>query len=184
MFKSKVKNRYRKSRNARFYQGDILKDLSFVVGDKARSVDMDSIYLKYAVVLSQDCDVEQDYKGRAVNGDNDKYIRSILVCPAFDLEEFSPGNHFDGWKMEVFNDKKIKKLKNNDEYKRYHFLPQSIELLIPDLVLDFKHYFTLPRDFLYRKKKEIYLASLSELFREELSQRFSNYVSRIGLPEL
>jgi hypothetical protein len=31
---------------------------------------------------------------------------------------------------------------------------------------------------------EHYLATFNKLFRESLSQRFSNYLSRIGLPEL
>ena len=31
---------------------------------------------------------------------------------------------------------------------------------------------------------EMYLATISELFREELSRRFTNYLSRIALPEV
>jgi len=183
MFKSKVKNRYRKGRNSRFYQGDILKNLSFVIGDATRETNMDLIRLKYAVILSQDCDIEQDFSSREKK-ENDKHLRSLLVCPAFDLEEFANGTHFEEWQMETFGRKKVDKLKSNDEYKRYHHLPNSSEFSIPDLVLDFKHFFTLPRDFLYKKKKEVYISSLSELFREVLSQRFSSYLSRIGLPDL
>ena len=184
MFRSKVKSRYRKSRNSRYYQGDILKDLSFVVGDSGAETVLDKIDLKYAVILSQDCDIEHDHNSRKNKSGHDKYIRSVLICPAFDIEEFAGGTHFDGWQMDTFNSKKIDKLKNNDEYKRYHYLPAERNYFIPELVLDFKHFFTLPRDYLYRKKKQVYLASLSEIFREELSQRFSNYLSRIGLPEI
>lgn len=184
MFKSKIKNVYRKSDHSRFYQGDIIKDLSFAIGDTGKEIELDIIGLKYAVVLSQDCDIKQDFDARKDNKGNDKYLKSLLVCPAFDIEEFAQGTHFDGWKMEPFNNKKIDKLKNNDEYKRYHYLPSDQKYYIPELVLDFKHFFTLPRDYLYKKKKKIYLMSLSEIFREEVSQRFANYLSRIGLPEL
>lgn len=184
MFKSKVKCRYRKSRNSRFYQGDILKDFTFVVGDATREAEMDRVQLKYAVILSQDCDIEQDFNSRKNKGENDKQLRSLLVCPAFDLEEFANGVHFEGWQMKTFAKKKVDKLRRNDEYKRYHYLSQDSELLVPELVLDFKHFFTLPIDYLYKKRKQIYLSSLSELFRESLSQRFSNYLSRIGLPDL
>lgn len=184
MFKSRVKSRYRKSRNARFYQGDILKDLAFVVGDSGIETDLDLVELKYAVVISQDCDIEHDFESRKKGKGHDKNLRSLLVCPAFNLEEFANGTHFGTWEMEKFNSKKVDKLKNNDEYKRYHYLPSTDEYLVPELILDFKHFFTLPRDFLYRKRQQVYLASLSELFREELSHRFSNYLSRIGLPEM
>jgi hypothetical protein len=184
MFRSKVKSRYRKSRNSRFYQGDILKDLKFVVGAPEQETELDLVELKYAVIMSQDCDIEHDFKSRKEKKDHDKYLRSLLVCPAFDLEEFANGIHFGDWAMKKFPSKKVDKLKNNDEYKRYHYLPSNTHLLIPELILDFKHFFTLPRDFLYKKKGEIYIASLNEIFREELSQRFSNYLSRIGLPEL
>jgi hypothetical protein len=184
MFKSKIKSRYRKGKTSRFYQGDILQYFKFVIGDAVKEPELDSVELKYAVILSQDCDIEHDFQGRKTNDGHDKHLRSLLVCPAFDLEEFASGIHFSGWQMKKFNSKEVDKLRNNDEYKRYHYLPSVADYMIPELILDFKHFFTLPRDYLYRKRKQIYLASLSELFREELSQRFSNYLSRIGLPEI
>ena len=55
---------------------------------------------------------------------------------------------------------------------------------IPDLILDFKHYLTVPFDLLSRFHGTCYLASVSELFREDLSVRFASYLSRVGLPEL
>ncbi len=183
MFRSKVKSRYRRGKNARFYQGDILKDFEFVIGDSGMKTEKDIIQLEYAIVLSQDCDIENDYKSRNCERNNDKFLRMILVCPAYKIEDFATGDHFSDWKMEVFNSNKIDKLKKNNEYKRYHYLPEQVEFSIPDLVLDFKHFFTLPRDFLYKKRRDVYLASLNELFREALAQRFSNYLFRFGLPE-
>jgi hypothetical protein len=184
MFRSKIKNKYRCSRNSRFYQGDILKDLVFVVGDAGEDIELDKVGLQNAVVLTQDCDIEHDFKSRKEKEKNgNKFLRSLLICPAFKIEDFASGKHLD-WEMNTFTEKELTKLKNNDEYKRYHYLQGSIEYSVPELILDFKHFFTLPREFLYKKKKQIYVASLNELFREELSQRFTNYLSRIGLPEL
>lgn len=57
-------------------------------------------------------------------------------------------------------------------------------LQLPELVIDFKHYYAIPRDTLFRMYPEHYLVTINQLFRESLSQRFSNYLSRIGLPEL
>ena len=72
-------------------------------------------------------------------------------------------------------------IKNNQD-PRYHFLRKDLDLQVPELVIDFKHYYTIPRDFLYEKIEHHYLGTMSELFREFLSQRFAFYLSRIGLP--
>ena len=194
MFRSKIKNRYRRGKNIRLYQGDILKELSFATMESRRvssgkSDIFQKVSLPFAVVLSQDCDLEHDFKFRGKELSNqDKFLLSILVCPAFELETFANGGHLKGWeqnlnwKMNPTPD--VERIKSNNSYKRYHFLSKSDEFLIPELVIDFKHFFTLPRNFIYSEKKTKYLASLSELFREELSQRFTNYLSRIGLPEI
>jgi hypothetical protein len=36
---------------------------------------------------------------------------------------------------------------------------------------------------LQEHKEKHYICTVSELFREKISQRFANYLSRIGLPE-
>jgi len=77
-----------------------------------------------------------------------------------------------------------RKVCQNNVY-RYHYLGNAEEQQVPELILDFKHYFTIPRDIAYRPDfKKCYLATMDDLFREHLSQRFANYLSRIGLPEL
>jgi hypothetical protein len=63
---------------------------------------------------------------------------------------------------------------------RYHFLKSDIDL--PDLVVDFKRFFTLPRDEAY-SLLDSRKARLDTLFRESVSQRFASFQSRIALPE-
>lgn len=185
MFRSAIKKKYRQNKNARLHQGDILKDLSFIVSNPKKPREESDFDFVYAVLLNQDCDLKADFELRKKTlGNQDKNLFSLLVCPAFNLEEFAKGTHISKWQMDPYNDKLIPRIQNNDLYKRFHFLSADTGFLIPDLVIDFKHFFTLPRDYLYSQRKSIYVASLNELFREELSQRFSNYLSRIGLPEL
>lgn len=187
IYKSKINSIYRSTKSSkRLCQGDILKDLQFAIGNSSSDSIKDLVFLNFAVVLSQDCDLQSDFLNRkGDHSDQDKYLSSILVCPAYKIEEFAQGCHLNDWKMKPFYQKEIEKLHKNDEFKRYHYLPgETTKFFVPELVLDFKHFFTLPRDFLYRQKKDKYVASLSELFREELSQRFSNYLSRIGLPKI
>jgi hypothetical protein len=49
------------------------------------------------------------------------------------------------------------KLINNDEFKRYHYLHDDIDLKIPSFVIDFKLFNTLPRDLLYSLDRENYI---------------------------
>lgn len=117
---------------------------------------------------------------------SDNKLHTILVCPAYLLNDFEKGIHLQemGLKMSDFNSGKIKKLKKNDEFKRFHYLSEDRNLNIPELVVDFKHFYTIPRDIIYHQYNKSYLGSLNILFRENLSQRFSNFLSRIGLPSI
>lgn len=189
MFPSKVDTQYCKRNNGRVYQGDILRDMLLLemqyaddIGSKYNVVEKN---VPYIVVLTQDCDLEQDFNNRnQISDKHDKYMESILVCPAYLAEEFREGNHLEefGLKMEKWNSKRYKQIKTQNNY-RYHYLDGYPPYQIPNLVLDFKHYYTIPRDVIYfAKENGHYLASLRQLFREDLSHRFSFFLSRIGLP--
>lgn len=84
--------------------------------------------------------------------------------------------------MQTFGKKQLIKIMRNDEYKRYHFLVSNDK--IPNLVIDFKHFYTIDRDLIYKKRSKNYVCTLWELFRENVSQRFTNFLGRIGLPEV
>lgn len=182
-------------REDRFRQGDVLRDVTIVewaaevedAPDDERFQIMDRV-LPYLVVLSQDCDLEQDHKNRAdkKSASHDKFLQSILVCPAYREAGFRAGSHLEelGLTMMRINSDKFKRIRGNQEY-RYHYLPPNRALQVPELIIDFKHYFTGPRDLIYDEyRKKHYLATLEVLFREDLSCRFAQYLSRIGLPEL
>ena len=185
---------YRKTSLERVAQGDIYRDVEIASAFKAvqnsnqLEFELETITYNYAVVLTQECDLEQDHKNRNDVGDkHDKYIPSILLAPAYLAESLREGVHLKalGLKMERINSNPWKTLKKNNN-SRYHFLSKNIDLSVPDLVIDFKHYFTILRDHLYEtlKEDEYYVASLADLFRENLSHRFTHYLSRIGLPEI
>ena len=189
MLTSQIKYRYKKINKKRLCQGDILRGVEFKIGDSNYGGKSDTVGLKYAVVMSQDCDINSDFlnkekKKSNPDADDDKFLPTILVCPAYISGEFYIGSHINGWSMKPFSKKEIEKLMKNDEYKRYHYLHQNNDLGIPELIIDFKHFFTLPVGLLYKYKKTSYISTISEVFREELSQRFAGYLSRFGLPDL
>ncbi len=188
---SKIKALYRKHSESRIVQGDILRDITFLEWDlnernPTKSPVIDK-YLPYIVILTQDCDLEQDFDNRQEDEaeKQDKFLQSILVCPAYIEDQFRKGTHLEGFKlvMENFNSERFKIIRGNNN-PRYHFLQKAPDpdYQIPNLVLDFKHYYTMPVPVLYKLYRRHYVASLNELFREALSQRFSYYLSRVGLP--
>ena len=185
--KSKIDSIYIKHEENRVYQGDILRDFEYpewvIVENKKIKINKRKI--PYLIVLTQDCDLERDYEDRHENNNHDKFIHSVLVCPAYHSEKLKEGTHLNELKlkMEKFDEKRWHWIKINQNL-RYHFLEKNEILQIPDLVIDFKHYYTIPREILYRVLKEHYIGTINELFREALSQRFAYYLSRIGLPKI
>ena len=187
MYRSQIKNRYRQYRKTRICQGDIFKNLLISIGSGSDTYH-ELRDLKHAVVLSQDCDLEQDFTERnsehSGQEEQDKHIDTILICPAYGFEDFTKGEHIAGRRMKPFESSKLRdRLKGNDVFKRYHYLSEDLENGIVELVVDFKHFITAPRSLLYNSRKEKYIATINEIYREELSQRFANFLSRIGLPD-
>ena len=169
-------------------QGDIFQDFNYVrwaeliEGD----IEIDEIEIPFFVVLTQSCDLEWDFEDRnkSENEKRDKYIQSILVCPAYIADLVRSGDHLEGVGliMEKQTSAPWSIIKNNN--KRYHFLEKNEELGIPDLVIDFKQYYTIPTYILYKFYKNHFVGSLKPLFKENLSHRFAFYLSRIGLPDI
>lgn len=183
MYKSLVKSPYKHFRKQRVCQGDIFQDLLITIGSGSDTLHIEA-NLKYAVVLSQDCDLQQDYDQRNKKTVlADKHVDTILICPAYSLEDFAQGKHVEGRQMETFNGKQLPKLRGNDTMKRYHYLSEDIDSGVPELVLDFKHFLSAPRSILYAQRKSKYVTTINEIYREALSLRFANYLSRIGLPD-
>ena len=187
--KSRIDVLYIKHDCLRVCQGDIFRDYEHESGKvdlTSKKVITQKMFFPYIVVLTQDCDLEQDYNNRNSNSEKqDKYLHSILACPAYLAEQLKEGTHLDalGVKMERQPREKWHDIQQNLN-PRYHFLRGFVDLQIPDLAIDFKHYFTITRDSLYQFITNHYIGTINELFREALSQRFAYYLSRIGLPEI
>jgi len=180
---------YYRSELARLEQGDVLRDVSLVLWAEKVGTDLvvDERALSYCVVLSQECDLEHDFNSRAdtTRKDHDKYLQSILLCPAYPAPSFKDGTHLAqlDLTMQRHNSEQWKRLKQN-QMARYHFLGGDPDRQMPEVVVDFKHYFTVPREVLYREEfQSRYLLTMEIVYRDHLSGRFAHYLSRIGLPE-
>lgn len=85
--KSNIESVYRKNTGDRVLQGDIFNNLSIPIFSNN---ELNLVESFYSVVLSQDCDLNQDYDAWNAfkdNGNiesiNNKRIPSILLCPAY-----------------------------------------------------------------------------------------------------
>jgi hypothetical protein len=139
----------------------------------------------YTFVLTQDCDLLQNRNERIKNAEikkKDKFLFSIIVAPLYNAEHLFSGNHLEflDIETELINSDNKKKIKQNNN-PRYHFINFGDNVALPDAVIDFKHYFSISLNWLESNSHKR-ICSIMPIYREYISQRFANYLSRIGLP--
>jgi len=177
-------------------QGAIYRHVQTVLPESPVGVEVDLILweLPYAVALSQECDLLQDHKSRdklkqsgsaPTDFKHDKLLPTILLCPAYQASVFRTGDHLSalGRKMESHTSRQWPLIRQNNN-PRYHYLVGWPDYQVPELVLDFKHFFVMPTELMINHYGDAihYVARLSSLYREDLSHRFAAYLGRIGLP--
>ena len=163
-------------------QGDIYSGIIFFsnVEIKKGNVDYNTVEFSNVLVLSQTCDLNRE------NEENGS-ILSVLVVPMFPIEEYLQGTHLS--KMGITEDTKSKKLIDryrSKEHSRYRVLDFTLDdrikySLEDSFIIDFRYFFTAD---IKQFKRKNYKTSLNELFREEITNSFSDYLSRIGLPDI
>lgn len=180
----------KKGKVARISQGDILRNVEYIeyLSEKNGQIEISKIVFPLVVVLTQDCDLAQDYKFRWSHHNSkteDKLLLSVLVAPLYNVEHVYTGDQLEdlGLKMEIISRKKTPgdRLRKN-ETPRFHYLEFENDVPVVPSVIDFKHYFSVNVAYLKKLKTKNYVCQLSALFREDVSQRFSSYLARIGLP--
>lgn len=178
-------------KGARISQGDIYKDVEFIeyAIEKAGVIEISKIVFPFVVVLTQDCDLNQDYTVRWARNEasnHDKKIISIIVAPLYNVEHVYKGEHLSELEMtmaEIRKERTPGKTLRQNQTPRYHYLEFPTNVPIVSSVIDFKHYFTVNVEYLRKHKKANFICQIGPLYREDVSQRFSSYLSRIGLPE-
>ena len=182
----KISARQRRSeiQNDRICQADIFQDIEII---ENISVDGDKISIQklsfpFAICLNQECDLEQDFNSRVQKSTKPRILH-CAVAPVFLFESYLAGSHwgeiFDHSSGQRRKDTNVQKIINN-ENPRYHYL-KFPEQTIPEMIIDFKHFFSVNTDYLYSVINNRYCC-MDDLFREQISHRFSYYISRIGLP--
>jgi hypothetical protein len=147
----------------------------------------------FAVVMTQDCDLEQDFNLRfPADGQapaveeaerHPNALQTIVLCEAFDLEELASRVPADFSKLE-------KKMARRNQNERYHCLmegtPPGSDPL-PGLVLDLRTPFSVPVMALYEQldhagAKGRRAGIIPEIHSHDLIHRFYSYQARVALP--
>lgn len=172
----------------RVEQGDIISKVEYLeeISEISGELEIKKIEFPNIIVLSQDCDLEQDNNARAKDNDNnDKFIFSVLVAPIYNSDHFFKGEHLSylDLKMNTWNKTRTegKNIMNNDN-PRFHYLKFDKNIPVVDSIIDFKHFFSININTIRVFKQRGYKGRAAELYREQITLRFSNYLSRIGLP--
>jgi hypothetical protein len=185
--------RVKTKRLGRTSQGDVFSEIECIeyVAEKQGIIEVSKIIFPLVVVLTQDCDLEQDarYRGRQQREPNnqDKKLFSVLVVPLYNAAHVFRGEHLSelGLTMsEITQRKSPGQMLMQNERPRYHYLDFPANIPIVPSIADFKHYFSVSLTYLDKLRPKNFVCRISELFREDLSQRFAAYLARIGLPTL
>jgi hypothetical protein len=183
---------FRRDKNNRINQGDIFKNITHIENweESGNELKISRIHYPYIVILSQDCDLEVDASVRSQTID-DKALVSVLAAPLYNFDQFLSGEHLRYLEIKAREINKENKKGNptteyknliNNETPRYHIIEFPSEAQLVKFVVDFKHYFSISIEYLQRVRDKNFEYPLDYLYREKLSQRFANYLSRIGLP--
>jgi hypothetical protein len=197
MLQSKITERYERHNLSRLCQGDIFNSLRIGIAQDyaAEFVIVEKIF-PYAILISQDCDLEQEHNARLKQEESIRngltpepfsaYQPNVLLLPAFRSEFVKDGTYLKDIydvAMPALHGDLWKRAKANLS-ERYHLLEPDLNKNVPELIIDFKNYLSVPKQNLQNQTEVSYLSTLNELFREDLALRFANYMSRIALPEI
>ncbi|MEA5618444.1 hypothetical protein VB711_11425 [Cronbergia sp. UHCC 0137] len=139
----------------------------------------------YAIIISQDCDLDWDYKARQSHDKPNKLLNSVLFCEMYKAEEirYDKINH-------QMNTDKWSLVKTNCN-KQYHFFEKilkecdSLAEGLPELIVDFKKIFSIEAEFLYNQiniDKVQRRTVLVSPYLEDVAQRYYSYQGRVALP--
>ena len=149
--------------------------------DSGEGPEIDAKTHPYAIVVSQDCDLDWDFKARQGVTSGDKIVPNIFFCEVTTAEALRG-------RSDIKSDIWRRIAANKDE--RYHFLQRvnpSEDALgegLPELGIDFKRFFTIPTDDVYYQLKSTMKrrCRLSSPYLEHFSTRFCYYQFRVALP--
>jgi len=173
-------------------QGEILTDViqykpvANDLREENQDLSFEPIVHPFAIVATQNCDLEWDYNNRQGNKVQPyKSLNSVILCEIFTAQEIR--NISD---KSVMNKDKwdLVKKHNHERYYFFEKIPSACDMEqvgLPELTADFKRIFGIDAAFLYRqievgmvKRRSILVSP----YLEHFSRRYHSFHERIALP--
>ncbi|PSB02812.1 hypothetical protein [Merismopedia glauca] len=177
-------------KNSSLRQGEILtgviqyKPVSGEFLEKEQELSFDAVLHPYAIVVTQDCDLDWDYKARQVtNSQPSKLLNSVILCEiatAREIRDTADDINSATWKLIA-----------SHRHERFYFFEKISPKYevdqqgLPELTADFKKVFGVDTATLYRQielgivKRRTVLVSP---YLEHFSRRYYSFHSRVALP--
>jgi hypothetical protein len=179
-------------KNSSLRQGEILTNviqynlIASEVSPETEELSFESIVHPYAIIVTQDCDLDWDYRARqSGNTQLFKLLNSVILCEITTAREVR-----DIADKDTMNSKEWGLVKSH-RHERFYFLetiPIEHELEqegLPELTTDFKKVFGIDAATLYRQlelgitKRRTFLSSP---YLEHFSRRYHSFHGRVALP--
>jgi len=172
----------------RLWQGEILENLPQArlalasVEPAAGELEVETDPHPLVIILSQDCDLEQDFRERQDGG---SILPNVLLCDLFLAEQLRgtvrdvEGLGSRDWRLIGQN--------KNERFQLLHAVTPEEDLKgegLPTLAIDFRLYFTIRTDEVYRRigQGTLRRCRLATPYAEHLSDRFCHHLARVALP--
>lgn len=175
----------------RVWQGEILQNvvqikpsIESIQNNEEGVLDVFPVPHDLVIVMSQDCDLEQDSKRREAGEAGT--LPNVLFCDAYPAEVLRAKIQA----QDQLGRQDWKKRIAQNQNERFHYL-QKVEPGqdlraegLPAIALDFKIYFTMPTDELYARLPlgTYRRCILSSPYVEHLAHRFFKFQARVALP--
>ncbi|MBI2842218.1 MAG: hypothetical protein HYX78_02335 [Armatimonadetes bacterium] len=130
------------------------------------------------IIVSQDCDLEQDYAGRQGQASSDKLLQHVLMCDMYEKDEIRGRSALNSALFRRVN-------QNQDErYHRFDNAPVgNSDRSLPELYVDFKRILSLPTgfvyDLLYRNEAQR-VALVPGLYLHDFVHRLYSFLGRVA----
>lgn len=144
----------------------------------------------YAIIVTQDCDLDWDYQAR-FNENQPRNITKIKLLNSIILCEIDTAKNIRDIRDKNTMNSKAWELVKSHRHERFYFfekIPADCELEqkgLPELTADFKKVFGIDAEFLYQQIKSGNTQRRSVLispYLEHFSKRYYNFHGRVALP--
>ena len=148
--------------------------------DANQPAKVDPIHHPYLIIVSQDCDLEWDYKARKGKAPNHKLLTHILFCALLTRDEIID--------QRDLKQREYDRMSKNQDERYHHFDTGRIDGTtdsLPEVVADFKATFSLPLELVY------WLIDIGQASRhgalfspylEQFMHRLYSFLGRVATP--